>query len=197
MRDNGVRRREFLKWGSTGLLSLAGNGVLLTSPLRAQSEAPKITMQRNYNIARFYFDPVGLYIEPGKKVRWVASSDGFSVTAFHPDNDNHELRIPEKARPFDSKELRPQEVFEWIFDLPGTYDFFSRPHEVIGMIGRIVVGAPGGPGEKPLGYGSREGRAPIFREVARAFEFVKSDAIVQKKVIPYPAKELGRSFPMY
>jgi len=65
------------------------------------------------------------------------------------------------------------------------------------MIGRIVVGSPSGPGEKPLGYDGRNGRAPIFNEVFRTFEFVKSAEVVNQKVVPYPVKELGRSFPMY
>jgi len=78
---------------------------------------------------------------------------GGSVTAFHPSHDNHELRIPEGARPFDSGILiegdNPRARFEWIFEEEGTYDYYSRRQERLGAVGRIVVGSPGGPGEEP------------------------------------------------
>ena len=88
-------------------------------------------------------------------------------------------------------------TLEYTFEAEGTYDYYSRRHEVIGMVGRIVVGRPGGPGQQPLGYGSREGRAPIFKEVIRAFEFARPEEIVRRKTIPYPVKELERRFPLY
>ena len=60
------------------------------------------------------------------------------------------------------------------------------------------MGQPGGPGEKPPGYGSREGWAPIYREVIRTFEFAKSEEIVRQKVIRYPMQgPLSRRFPHY
>ena len=59
------------------------------------------------------------------------------MTAFHPDNDNHELRIPEGAQPFDSGMLAAMESFQWTFDVEGTYDYFSKHHEGAGLIGRI------------------------------------------------------------
>lgn len=39
------------------------------------------------------------------------------------------------------------------FSVTGVYDYFCKPHEMAGMVGRIVVGEPGdGPGTKPFGY---------------------------------------------
>ena len=61
-----------------------------------------------------------------------------------------------------------------------------------------MAGSPGGPGEKPLGYGSREGWAPIYKEVIRTLELVSSEEIVRKKVIRYPMQgPLSRHFPHY
>src|SRR2546422_629038 len=34
----------------------------------------------------------------------------------------------------------------------GVYDYFCLPHEAAGMVGRIVVGRPGGPGALPFDY---------------------------------------------
>ena len=93
--------------------------------------------------------------------------------------------------------MRVGTTFGYTFEVEGTYDYYSRRHEVIGMVGRIVVGRPGGPGEKPFGYGSREGRAPIYKEVEKVFEFARSEEIVRENVIPYPVKALERRFPLY
>ena len=198
MAGDKVNRRDFFKLG--GSVALALGGAAFSERLVAAQAGPlEIRCLRNYSIGRYYFDPIGLYVTRGQTVRWLLESEGFTVAAFHPDNDNHELRIPENAKPFNSVRAPAglaDGSFEWQFDVDGTYDFYSYGHEVIGMVGRIVVGTPGGPGEKPFGYGSREGRAPIFRDAIRVFQFAKSDLIVQKKIIRYPTKELARRFPI-
>jgi hypothetical protein len=63
------------------------------------------------------------------------------------------------------------------------------------MVGRIVVGKPGGPGEKPPGYGNREGRAVMYQDAARLFDYLSSDEIVERKIIPCPLELLERKFP--
>ena len=105
-----------------------------------------------------YFDPVGIHIAPGDTVRWVQISGFHSITAYHPGNDNHELRIPEAAEPWDSDILladypKRGATFEHVFTVQGVYDYFCKPHEMAGMVGRVVVGEPGnGPGTRPFGY---------------------------------------------
>ncbi len=188
-------RRDFLRAAGAVTFTLCNMGWLRLAA--GQSTPKKINMMRNYGAGRYYFNPLGLYVTRGETVQWVAGREGFSATAYHPDNDNHELRIPENAKPFDSGIMNVDTIFEYTFDIEGTYDFYSRRHEVIGGVGRIVVGSPGGPGERPLAYGLREGRAPIFKEVEKTFEFARSEEIVRKKIIPYPVKELGRRFPLY
>jgi hypothetical protein len=34
----------------------------------------------------------------------------------------------------------------------GVYDYYCLPHEQAGMVGRIVVGQPSGPGSLPFDY---------------------------------------------
>jgi plastocyanin len=105
-----------------------------------------------------YFDPAGVHIGSGDTVRWVQINGFHSITAYHPSNDNHELRIPASAQPWDSDILladypKRGATFEHLFTVPGVYDYFCKPHEAAGMVGRIVVGDPGdGPGTKPFGY---------------------------------------------
>lgn len=114
-----------------------------------------------------YFDPIGVHIAPGDSVRWVQISGFHSITAYHPGNDNHELRIPASAQPWDSDILLVQypkrgATFEHTFSVPGVYDYFCKPHEMAGMVGRIVVGDPGdGPGTKPFGYAPARNWKPV------------------------------------
>lgn len=192
-------RRELLR-----RLSLLSAGVAIPRLglriAQAQDDVPVIAADSSYARGQWFFDPAGLYIEKGQKVRWVAGNYGPTVTAFHPSIDNHELRIPERAQPFDSGILVEHniqyKIFEWTFDVEGTYDYFSRTFEPIGMVGRIIVGRPGGPAEEnPPGYGGRDGRAVVFPAQAKMFAALPSAQIVSQKSIPYPRDVATRSFP--
>jgi len=188
-----VSRRAFMRAAGMGSLILSGTSQIFSQA----SDVPEIRIRSSYSQALWYYNPVGLYIKPGQTVRWICTKWGGSVTAFHPENDNRELRIPENAQPFDSGLLGDDinTTFEWTFEEEGTYDYFSRNHEVLGTVGRIVVGQPGGPAEKPLGYGGREGRLPIFPRVKEVLDFVSSQEIVNKKLIRYPSQKFERRFP--
>ena len=193
-------RREILKSCGMGMAALAFPAWQVEEQSASKAE-PGVTVIRVGNIyagGQWYFDPVGLYIPKGTKVRWTSTKWGATVTAFHPSNDNHELRIPENAKPFDSGLIGDsyKNTFEWTFDVEGTYDYFSRNHESLGMVGRIVVGRPGGPAERfPLGYGGREGRAVVFPQQVEAMAVVPSQEIVAKKTIPFPRTLLYRPHP--
>ena len=134
-----------------------------------------------------YFDPAGLHIAPGDTVRWVQISGFHSITAYHPRNDNHELRIPESAEPWDSDILladypKRGATFEHVFTAPGVYDYFCKPHEMAGMVGRVVVGEPGnGPGTKPFGYAPSENWKPVPETARKVFPPVAE--ILQKGTV--------------
>ncbi|MBI4293999.1 MAG: hypothetical protein HY661_21190 [Betaproteobacteria bacterium] len=137
-----------------------------------------------------YFDPAGVHIAPGDTVRWVQIEGFHSITAYHPSNDNHELRIPVSAQPWDSDILlahfpKRGATFEHIFTVPGVYDYFCKPHEMAGMVGRIVVGDPGdGPATKPFGH-APSARWKLVPEAARkAFPSVAE--IMQKGTVRVP-----------
>ena len=93
-----MMRRDFLRIAGVGTFGLSG----LVRFAGGQSTIKKINLQRNYAAGRYYYDPLGLYVTRGETVQWIARREGFSVTAYHPDHDNHELRIPEGAKPFDT-----------------------------------------------------------------------------------------------
>ncbi|MDF9748169.1 plastocyanin/azurin family copper-binding protein [Natrinema salsiterrestre] len=121
-------RRQFL--GALGAGTVASAG--FTQPVAAQ-ETPVVKMGNNY------FDPIGLHVEPGTTVRFEIAAGAHSATAY-PD------RVPADGTAFDSGTIS-QGSFEHTFEAPGTYDYYCIPHKTVGMVGRIVVGSPGGPAE--------------------------------------------------
>jgi plastocyanin len=50
----------------------------------------------------------------------------------------------------------------------GVYDYYCMPHEAAGMVGRLVVGTPGGPGALPFDYFVDRPGAEAWRLVASA-----------------------------
>lgn len=89
-----------------------------------------------------YFDPVGVWMEPGTTIRFVLRSSVHTATAYHPRVSSLN-RVPEGAQAWDSGMLsRPGEAFEVTLDVEGVYDYFCLPHVFFGMVGRIIVGDP-------------------------------------------------------
>lgn len=141
-----VSRRRFLRTLSAGALASAG-----PTRLSAAQTTPRVGLWNNY------VDPIGLFVQPGTTVRFDLLEGAHSVTAY-PD------RIPEAARPFDSG-VFTSGSFEHTFDVPGTYDYYCIPHRSVGMVGRIVVGSPGGPAEqRPIPDGTVPPSSRIVRD---------------------------------
>ena len=153
-------RREFLQTGGLALvgLGLAPNrratvAALLGARLRSTGALEVIEMRSDALGSRVWFDPIGLYLEPGATVRWIVRENVHTTTAYHPQNDHHPLRIPERAVAWDSGFLvHPGDYFDVTLKVPGVYDYYCMPHEAVGMVGRIVVGQPLGPGAEPFDY---------------------------------------------
>lgn len=136
--------------GASGLAGAHGNGT------------PVVAMASNY------FDPVGLSVEPGTTVRFEIEAGTHSATAY-------EDRIPDGATPFDSGTFS-EGGFERTFEVPGTYDYYCIPHRGAGMVGRIVVGDPGGPAEEsPIPDGAVPESTRIVEQGAVAADAVDGD----------------------
>jgi plastocyanin len=161
-----LRRREVLEAGGLLLAGLAAPTGL--RPARAGGVV-EIRLRSDPLGTHVSFDPVGVLIEPGQTVRWVNEANVHTTTAYHPHNDGHALRIPEAAEPWDSGYLvEPGDSFEITLTVPGVYDYFCAPHEMAGMVGRIIVGEPSGPGALPFDYFKDDPAAQDWRPVPKA-----------------------------
>ena len=181
--SSGLTRRAALRAG--GLL-LAGLGVpAVVRPARAEGVV-EIRLSSDVLGAQVWFDPIGVLIEPGQTVRWVNEANVHTSTAYHPANDGHALRIPEAAEPWDSGYLiEPGDDFEVTLTVPGVYDYFCAPHEMAGMVGRIIVGQPGGPGTLPFDYFRDDPAARDWRAVPQAAQaaFPPIETIMAERLV--------------
>ncbi|MCI0454263.1 MAG: plastocyanin/azurin family copper-binding protein [Candidatus Dadabacteria bacterium] len=150
-----LTRRNFMKAGGVALASLAIPSIVgFGAPYTARvAQIVEIFMKSDPQGSEVWFDPIGVYIEPGQTVRWIVMDNVHTTTAYHPKNDMHSLRIPEGATPWDSGFLvNKGDHFDLTLTVEGVYDYFCMPHEQAGMVGRIVVGKPAGPGALSFDY---------------------------------------------
>lgn len=133
-------------------LGLLG-GTLPVLPRASGAAQPvEIRMVSDAEGSVVHFDPIGIRVAPGTRMQWRCIANVHTTTAYHPTNRDHSLRIPKAAKPWDSDYLLPGQTFEVVLTVEGVYDYFCVPHEMAGMVGRIIVGTPGGPGALPFDY---------------------------------------------
>jgi plastocyanin len=90
---------------------------------------------------RLRFDPSRVTITAGATVKWenpsklvhtVTADSGLAVSP-------QDVQLPPGARPFNSGKIAPGEGYSHTFTVPGLYRYFCIPHEIMGMVGEIVV----------------------------------------------------------
>ena len=181
-----LKRRAVLRAGGLVLAGLAAPAMLRSARAGAVVE---IRLRSDTLGTKVWFDPIGVLIEPGQTVRWVNEANVHTSTAYHPANDGHALRIPEAAEPWDSGYLvEPGDSFEVTLTVPGVYDYFCVPHEMAGMVGRIVVGEPSGPGALPFDYFEGDPAAQAWQPVPTAAQaaFPRIEAIMHAGIVRAP-----------
>lgn len=140
------KRRRFLE------LTGATAGLTTTTVVSAQ-ESPTVEMVTEDG--DYYFDPIGLHVEPGSTVTFENASGTHNSVAYSD-------RIPDGASEWQTP---LGETAEHTFETPGTYDYYCQPHQSFGMVGRIVVGEPGGPAQ---GSQPPEGSVPESSNIVDA-----------------------------
>lgn len=82
------------------------------------------------------FSPSNLTILAGDTVRWTWTGGSHTVTSGTGAAD------PNVGALFDAPLNSVSTTFDYVFNTPGTYPYFCRPHESFGMTGVITVDAP-------------------------------------------------------
>ena len=87
------------------------------------------------------YGPQKLTVGVGETVEWQnVSRARHTVTANRAlARDPVNVALPDGARPFDSGMIGPGDRWRYTFEVPGTYKYFSVPHEQGGMVGEIEV----------------------------------------------------------
>jgi plastocyanin len=142
-----MRRRTFVgvagSLATAGVASIAGCG----GGDAGTTDAPENPVDMVTEGTTYYFDPIGLYVDPGESVTFRIDSGDHSATAYTDSSvGSAERRIPDGADGWNSDTIN-RGGFEHTFSIEGTYDYYCIPHRNAGMVGRIVVGTPGGPAE--------------------------------------------------
>lgn len=174
---------------SRRIFLIAGGGIIANAVYQRPSPAAEVVeihMRSDPSGGVVGFDPVGVFLQPGQTVRWICDANVHTTTAYSPKNDNHSLRIPEAAKPWASDFLLPGQHFEVTLTAAGVYDYFCAPHEMAGMVGRLIVGHPAGPGALPFDYFKAEGETwmPVPPAAQKAFPMI--DSIMRQKIVRSP-----------
>lgn len=103
--------------------------------------------------SEFFFDPVGLHVEPGDVVQFkIHGPVTHTATSFHPYYEGLPKRVPNE-KPYSSPPIAAEEPAEgeeggpadsWLyrFTTKGVHDIACLPHFPLGMVMRIVVFDP-------------------------------------------------------
>jgi len=149
-----MERRQVLKAGgvaaTAGVTALAGcssSNPDASGETDTPSNGDTNTVLMVTEGSEYYFDPIGIFVESGDTVTFENDSGSHSATAYKEGNGQASVtRVPDGADAFDSGILSEQgATFEHTFETAGTYDYFCTPHKSLNMVGRVVVGEPGGP----------------------------------------------------
>ena len=172
--------RRALLWRGVSLVAAAA----IPLPARAACAPPEtlVEMRGMPRGERVWFAPIGVALAPGGTIRFTNRDPGNSHTAttYHPSILDRPLRIPKDAAPWDSGLLLEGGSFAVTLTVPGVYDIYCQPHEMAGMVARLVVGRPG-PGEEWQAAPVADGDLP---EAARAAFPAVADILARGAISP-------------
>lgn len=175
-----MNRRTFLASvaGSTALGATSDATAQTTAQRDAKAPASRVVKMKTEG-SSYLFDPIGLFVNPGETVTWEIASGSHSTTSYTANNPQYDgpRLIPKGAEPWNSGVVSGGKTFEYTFEEEGTYTYFCIPHKSLGMVGRVVCGSPGGPGETKAMPESDKPSAGIMPP---------SDEIVKQKRIEFP-----------
>ncbi|MFB6142293.1 MAG: plastocyanin/azurin family copper-binding protein [Halorientalis sp.] len=148
-----------------------------------------VSPRQDRELPEFYFDPAGLAVEPGDTVQFTLATPHHNVNAYHPDF-GYNQRVPDGVPPFSSPVLTAGDAWLYTFETEGVHDIMCAPHELFGMVGRVVVGSPTGPGATPVGDapGTERSRPPEYTAgLVLSDDALAPSNIVERGRVPWSA----------
>jgi plastocyanin len=153
-----MERRQILKAsgivvtaGLTGLAGCSGDddNAEPTDQSPGSGSNGNSTVEMVTSNGEYYFDPIGMFVEVDETVTFENVEGGHSTISYKDGvGQATTTRIPDGAQSWESSILTESgATYEHTFETAGTYDYFCGPHKSLEMVGRIVVGEPGGPAE--------------------------------------------------
>ena len=106
------------------LLALSLMAVVLIVPSAGAQQGQTMTVMMQDN----YFSPADITVPAGTTVTWVQSGNNPHTTT------SYDGLWDSGILPGGSGQ-----TFSYTFNTPGTYRYFCRPHEAIGMVGTVTV----------------------------------------------------------
>ena len=118
--------------------------------LHSSATVEALSLDADRGAGQNVFSPAVVWAEEGATITWENRSGSHSATAYHPNNDRP-LRVPTSGSSFNSGTMSEGDTHEHVFEEPGVYNYYCRPHEGLGMVGLVVVSAATpGPGTDPI-----------------------------------------------
>ncbi|MHB9287611.1 plastocyanin/azurin family copper-binding protein [Halobacteriales archaeon Cl-PHB] len=112
--------------------------------LQSSVSVDATVLDEDQGAGRYVFTPALVWLETGGTVYWNFKETKHTVTVYHPQYDKPQ-RIPNGVEtPFSSEFTgggEPGTSFNFVFETPGVWNYFCKPHEDKGMVGVIVVGS--------------------------------------------------------
>ena len=103
-------------------------------------------MQGNADGSKVWFDPIGVLVQPGQTIRRPPAIPAIRTPRRPTTRRTSTTSAASPRGP--SRGTRttslPNETFAITLTVEGVYDYFCLPHEMAGMVGRIIVGRPAG-----------------------------------------------------
>lgn len=126
-----IHRRSFAK-----LLGMLG--LTAAAPALAQAKTVDVSIK---NSPKGAFVPATVNISAGDTVTWTNPGVITHTVTFDPAKamSASNVVLPASVAPFDSGDMEEDATFSHTFTVKGTYKYVCKYHEMMGMVGTVVV----------------------------------------------------------
>ncbi|WP_051389656.1 plastocyanin/azurin family copper-binding protein [Bradyrhizobium sp. Ec3.3] len=116
----------------------ASLGVIVASPALAEGKTVEVVMKNN---PKSVFVPAIVNISVGDTVKWTNPGVITHSVTFVPAQPTaaFDAALPVGVAPFDSGNMEEDATFSHTFTVKGTYKYFCKFHDAMGMVGTVVV----------------------------------------------------------